>query len=443
MGFSEYLRPVWLRGGFVAPSGQATSYYIGRYEVTLGQARALAGDCTPPTRKDRLVQGGLSWFDATDLARHYTEWLYANAPKSLPKQDGVLPFLRLPTETEWEYAVRGGAVIDPNQFSARRFFAEGVLNDYAYYLAPGSSRGQVGPIGLRKPNPLGLFDVYGNAEELMLEPYRLNVLGREHGQTGGIVTRGGSAQSTEEQIYSAHRSEFSPFAPTTGKPLAGATFGARLVLAVPVTTSDQEVTALRERWTAMAGGGEDLANAPIASLDDLIKAETDPRRQSALENLKADLRKAQEGVLTALRQSARSTLIAGAIFVGNLREGDRAITNKVFNLGIMVDNQRVSGRDGTAKARATTQIALHTKLLADLRRNQQAYTLSYASSLQTLMTDIPEDEDRTAFTQLRSEMVLAHEDALVDLLDAFWRDLAIYRTKPDLDTEGLQALALQ
>lgn len=200
MGFSEYLRPVWLRGGFQAKDGPSTYFYIARYELTSGQYRALNGDCTALFRKDRVVQGGLGWYSATDLARSYTEWLYANAANALPRQDGALSVLRLPTETEWEYATRGGARIDANQFSARHFFTEGTLADYAFYFAPGNSRGKVGPIGLRKPNPLGLFDVYGNAEELMLEPYRLNVLGREHGQTGGVVTHDGSAQSTEDQI---------------------------------------------------------------------------------------------------------------------------------------------------------------------------------------------------------------------------------------------------
>ena len=203
------------------------------------------------------------------------------------------------------------------------------------------------------------------------------------------------------------------------------------------------MTALRERWQALAGIGGAEEGAPIASLDDLISDETDPRRQAALENLKADLRKAQEGVLTAMRQSAHSTLIAGAIFVGSLREGRDAISDKSFNLGVVIKMQRVSGVDATAKARGAAQIAVHTKLLAALRRNQQSHLLSYASTPQTLMLDIAEAEDRAAFTQLHSEFVLTKEVDLVGLLDDFWRDLAIFRTRPDLDTPELIDLALK
>lgn len=443
MGFSEYLRQAWLRGGFAAADGQSTHFFIGRYEVTQGQARALGGDCSPPTRKDRLAQGGLSWYDATDLARAYTEWLYVNAAAALPRQDSADAFLRLPDETEWEYATRGGARIDANQFSARRFFGEGVLGDYASYFT-GSARGKPGPVGLHHPNPLGLFDVYGNVEEVMLDPFRLNVLGREHGQTGGVVTRGGSSQSTEDQIYSAQRDEYPPFVTETGKPMAPPTFGARLVLSVSVTTSDARVTALRGRWQALAAGaapGPD--GATTTSLDDLITGEVDPSRRHALENLRADMRNAQERVLTALRQSARSTLIAGAIFVGNLRDGHTAITSKAFSIGVMIEMRRVSTGDSSAKTRADTQIENQTKLLAALRRSQKSYLLSYSSTLQTLTTDIPEAEDRAAFAQLRSELDLASEFRLIGLLDEFWRDLAIYRTRPDLDAAGFLDLAMK
>jgi formylglycine-generating enzyme required for sulfatase activity len=66
---------------------------------------------------------------------------------------------RLPTEAEWEYACRAGTV-------TARFFGHSaeLLPEYAW--CPRSSpTGTKRPVGLKKPNDLGLFDVYGNAVE--------------------------------------------------------------------------------------------------------------------------------------------------------------------------------------------------------------------------------------------------------------------------------------
>ncbi len=65
---------------------------------------------------------------------------------------------RLPTEKEWELATRSGS---------RTYYHFGstddLVNDYAWHLE--NSNSQVHPVGLLKPNQLGLFDVCGNIGE--------------------------------------------------------------------------------------------------------------------------------------------------------------------------------------------------------------------------------------------------------------------------------------
>ena len=83
-GYSDYLRPAFLRGPFRDSAEGGTHFYISRYELTEGQYRALKGDCAAPTRKDRLAKGGLSWFQAVEVAQLYSGWLLANRPANLP-----------------------------------------------------------------------------------------------------------------------------------------------------------------------------------------------------------------------------------------------------------------------------------------------------------------------------------------------------------------------
>jgi formylglycine-generating enzyme required for sulfatase activity len=72
---------------------------------------------------------------------------------------------RLPSEAEWEYACRAGAVTS-------RYYgeAEDLLGRYAWYARNSLDR-WMPPVGSLKPNDLGLFDTLGNALEWCQEGY--------------------------------------------------------------------------------------------------------------------------------------------------------------------------------------------------------------------------------------------------------------------------------
>jgi formylglycine-generating enzyme required for sulfatase activity len=67
---------------------------------------------------------------------------------------------RLPTEAEWEYAA-GGARLNPDKYAGTSDFSK--LDEYAWCNE--NSGGQSKPVGTKKSNELGLFDMIGNVNE--------------------------------------------------------------------------------------------------------------------------------------------------------------------------------------------------------------------------------------------------------------------------------------
>jgi formylglycine-generating enzyme required for sulfatase activity len=72
---------------------------------------------------------------------------------------------RLPSEAEWEYACRAGALTS-------RYYGETeeLLPWYGWYLTNCGERTR--PVGKKKPNDVGLFDMHGNVYAWCQESYK-------------------------------------------------------------------------------------------------------------------------------------------------------------------------------------------------------------------------------------------------------------------------------
>jgi formylglycine-generating enzyme required for sulfatase activity len=127
-------------------------FYLSKYEVTQGQWHAVMGNNPSYFKGDlRRPVESVSWEAVQEFIRR------------LQAQERGTRY-RLPTEAEWEYAVRAGTTM------AYSFGNEAdLLKDYAWYKQ--NAKGTTHPVGQKRPNAWGLYDMAGNVFEWVQDWY--------------------------------------------------------------------------------------------------------------------------------------------------------------------------------------------------------------------------------------------------------------------------------
>lgn len=137
------------------PTHQVTiskAFYLGKYEVTQEQWQAIMGNNPSMFRGTPRAPVEQVWW--TDVQQFVA---------ALNAKEGTQVY-RLPTEAEWEYAAKAGTM------TAYSFGDDASrLGEYAWFKD--NAGGKTHPVGLLKPNPWGLYDMYGNVMEWVQDWY--------------------------------------------------------------------------------------------------------------------------------------------------------------------------------------------------------------------------------------------------------------------------------
>ena len=222
----------WRSNDEILHKVRVASFYMAKFEVTQKEWREITGKNPSNFTGDKLPVESVTWLEAIE---------FCNA---LSKRDGRTPVYaitdggksvtwnrsangyRLPTEAEWEYAARAGST---TPFYSRKVPGADDVNFYGHYpyqieqnyfndsvleTRPGLYRAKNVDVGSFKPNPNGLYDIYGNVGEWCFDYYDEYVVATDSASvtnpTGASegsrrVYRGGGWNDFGKNLRSAYR----------------------------------------------------------------------------------------------------------------------------------------------------------------------------------------------------------------------------------------------
>ena len=178
-------------------------FYLGKCLVTQEQWQAVMGNNPSCYKGAKNPVESVSWDDCQQFLDKLNARFRRRHPSPLPAGQGEF---RLPSEAQWEYACRAGS-------TTRYCYGdeESEFGEYAWYKENSDSKTH--PVGQKRPNGWGLYDMHGNVREWCQDWYDPNyyvnsLTDDPAGPTAGSsrVIRGGSWSGAASLCRSARRS---------------------------------------------------------------------------------------------------------------------------------------------------------------------------------------------------------------------------------------------
>lgn len=209
------------------PAHQACvdDYYLGKYEVTNRQFAVFLNDVNKRGVNRELwftINEKEHCYISGDIGNYWVKSGYNDHPVACVSWHGATGFTkwvsektgnnyRLPTEAEWEYAARSGG----RQEKWSGVSHESKLGDYAWYAD--NSGDKTHPVGKKKPNTFGLYDMSGNIWEWVQDwydddYYQKSTENNPEGPLKGSdrAVRGGSCDNPPKVLRAVNRVGYTP-----------------------------------------------------------------------------------------------------------------------------------------------------------------------------------------------------------------------------------------
>ena len=214
MGDAMNETEAWMQRSRPVHPVRLDGFYIDKTEVTVGQFKAFLADSS--------YNWTGSWDDVDqyspgdDYPMIYVDW---NDATAYAKWSGK----RLPTEAEWEYAARGGAVGQRYPWGSEK--ADGSQGNFADKSSAvdwananvDDGYATCSPVGSYRPNGYGLYDMGGNVWEWCADWYGSDYYSKSSGQNplgpdsgSSRVLRGGGWSNYTYYLRVAYRGYYFP-----------------------------------------------------------------------------------------------------------------------------------------------------------------------------------------------------------------------------------------